>query len=136
MPTKIRRVARHDSDSYMKLVRQFPLKPLKSDAEYARAADVIGSLMGHDLDAGAGDYLDTLILLVNKFGDDHHTPAGTNLTPRQALRAIMTADDLTQADVGKIIGSESTVSMFLKGERELSKAHIRALAERFRVSTD
>jgi HTH-type transcriptional regulator/antitoxin HigA len=120
----------------MKLVRRFALRPLKNDEEHARPVDLIGALMGRDLDAGAGDYLDTLILLVNKYEDDRHTPDGTNLTPHQALRAMMNANDMTQADIGKIIGSESAVSTYLRGERELSKAHIRALAERFKVSTD
>ena len=50
----------------MTLIRRFALKPLKNDADHARAVNIIGELMGRDLDAGAGDYLDTLILLVNK----------------------------------------------------------------------
>ena len=45
----------------------------------------------------------------------------------------MNSNGLSQARVGKIIGSESAVSMFLKGERGLSKAHIKALVARFRV---
>jgi HTH-type transcriptional regulator/antitoxin HigA len=130
------RAARQEPDSYMKLVRRFALKPLKTDDEHARAVRVVADLMGRDLDAGAGAYLETLILLVNKYEDERHTPDGARLTPQQALRAIMTANSLTQADIGKIIGSESAVSMFLKGERELSKSHIRALAERFKVTAD
>ena len=35
--------------------------------------------------------------------------------------------------MGRIIGSEPAVSMFLKGERELSTAHIKAIVARFRV---
>jgi HTH-type transcriptional regulator/antitoxin HigA len=136
MATTTHRISRRESDSYMELVRRFPLRPLKNDDEHARAVKAIEALMGRNLDAGAGDYLDTLILLVNKYEDDRHTPQGSHLTPRQALRAIMNANDLSQADIGRIVGSESAVSMFLKSERELSKTHIRALAEHFRVSTD
>ena len=40
---------------------------------------------------------------------------------------------MSQAQMGKVIGSESAVSMFLKGERALSKAQIKALVERFRL---
>ena len=136
MAMKTPRAARHEPDSYMQLVRRFPLRPLRNDDEHARAVDTIGALMGRDLDAGAGDYLDTLILLVNKYEDDRHTPDGAHLTPQQVLRAIMNANGLTQADIGKMIGSEPAVSMFLRGQRELSKAHIRALTARFKVSTD
>ena len=124
---------RHAPDTYMRLIRAFPLKPIKDDKEHAAAAEIIGELIGQKLDAGAGDYLDTLILLVNKYEDDHHTPGDAGFTPQQALRAIMTANAMTQADIGKIIGSEPVVSMFLRGRRELSKTHIRALATRFGV---
>jgi len=58
---------------------------------------------------------------------------GLDLTPRQALRAIMDANNLSQADIGCIIGSESAVSMFLNGQRELSKPQIKALVDRFRI---
>ena len=125
--------SRSEPDTYMKLVREFPLRPIKNDKEHGRAVDVIGKLMGRDLDPGAGDYLDTLILLVNKYEDEHHTPEGAHLTPQQALQAIMRANRLTQAEMGRVIGSESAVSMFLKGERGLSKSHIKALVARFRV---
>jgi HTH-type transcriptional regulator / antitoxin HigA len=133
MATTTRPKARNEPDTYMKLVREFPLRPIKNDTEHRRAVDVIGKLMGHDLDPGAGDYLDTLILLVNKYEDEHHTPEGADLTPQQAMRAIMRANRMTQAEMGKVIGSESAVSMFLRGERELSKGHIKALVARFRV---
>jgi antitoxin component HigA of HigAB toxin-antitoxin module len=45
----------------------------------------------------------------------------------------MNANGISQAQMGKVIGSESAVSMFLKGERELSKAHIKAIVARFHV---
>jgi HTH-type transcriptional regulator/antitoxin HigA len=128
-----RNVRQNGPDSYMELIHQFPLKPLKNDEEHAQAVTILEKLMGRDLDFGASDYLATLILIVNKYEDEHHTPEGAYLTPQQSLRAIMNANNMTQAEMGKIIGSESMVSMFLKGERELSKSHIRALVARFRV---
>ena len=119
-------------DTYMELVQRFPLKMIKNDREHGRACAVVSELMGHKLDAGAGDYLDTLVVLVNKYEDEHHAIA-EDMTPREALRALMEANDLNQAGIGQIIGSESGVSMFLKGERGLSKSQIKKLAERFRV---
>lgn len=119
-------------DTYLDLVRRFPLKTIKNDDEHARAARMISELMGRDLDAGAGDYLDTLIVLVNKYEDEHHH-IDENLTPQEALRALMEFNNLRQADIGRIIGSESAVSMFLKGRRDLSKAQIKKLASRFKL---
>jgi HTH-type transcriptional regulator/antitoxin HigA len=138
MATKLNKV--RESDTYLDMIRRFPLRPIRNDDDHAKAVKIIGKLLSDDehdnLDSGAGDYLDTLILLVNKYEDENHTPLGTDLSPQEALKVIMSANGLTQADIGRIIGSESGVSMFLKGERELSKAQIRRLAERFRVSTD
>jgi antitoxin component HigA of HigAB toxin-antitoxin module len=45
----------------------------------------------------------------------------------------MEFNQLSQADIGRIIGSESAVSMFLNGNREPSKTQIKRLADRFRV---
>ena len=45
----------------------------------------------------------------------------------------MQSNNLNQADIGRVIGSESAVSMFLKGDRDLSKQQIRKLSERFKV---
>lgn len=58
---------------------------------------------------------------------------GADLSPQQALRAIMEFNALSQADIGRLVGSESAVSMFLKGKRDLSKTQIKTLVERFRV---
>jgi len=119
-------------DTYMELVQRFPLKTIKNDREHVRACAMVSELIGRDLDAGANDYLDTLVVLVNKYEDEHHAIA-EDMTPREVLRALMGSNDLNQAEIGRIIGSESAVSMFLKGERGLSKSQIKKLGERFRL---
>lgn len=133
MATKALSNKQSKTDTYMGLIHRFPLKPIKNDDQHAKAVEIIGELMGRKVDIGASDYLDTLILLVNKYEDENHTPGGVHLSPQAALRAIMNANKMSQAQMGKVIGSESAVSMFLHGERELSKSHIKALAARFRV---
>jgi HTH-type transcriptional regulator/antitoxin HigA len=93
---------------------------------------MISELMGRDLDSGAGDYLDTLLVLVTRYEEEHHAIDET-ITPQQALKALMESNNLSQADIGRLIGSESAVSMFMKGDRDLSKPQIKKLAERFKV---
>ena len=129
--TKVRKTTRI-GDTYMELVRRFPLKTIKNDDEHEEATSVISELMGRDLDAGTGDYLDALLVLVNKYEDEHHAIDET-MTPQQALRSSMESNVLSQADIGRIIGSESAVSMLLKGDRDLSKTQIKKLADRFKV---
>lgn len=133
MATKTKHYTHPVADSYLTLIQSFALKPIKNDEEHERAVAIIGQLIGRKCDGGTGDYLDTLILLVNKYEDENHTPNGVDLSPQEALRAIMSANGLSQTEMGKFIGSESAVSMFFKGERGLSKAHIKAIVARFRV---
>ncbi|HEX4796290.1 MAG TPA: helix-turn-helix domain-containing protein [Humisphaera sp.] len=126
------KISHRQRDTYMELIQEFPLKTIKNDADHARAIAVVSRLIGRDLEAGAGDYLDTLLVLVNKYEGEHHA-IEQDMTPREALRALMEANQLTQADIGRIIGSESAVSMFLSGGRELSKSQIKKLATRFKL---
>ncbi len=132
MKAKLKAKHRSERDSYMTLIHRLPLKPIRDDEEHEQAVQIIGELLGRKVDSGTSDYLDTLIMLVNKYEDENHTP-GIDLSPQEALKAIMNANELSQAQMGKIIGSESAVSMFLNGDRDLSKAHIKALVARFHV---
>jgi HTH-type transcriptional regulator/antitoxin HigA len=108
------------------------LKTIKNDVEHRRACVMISELMGRDLDSGAGDYLDALLVLVNKYEDENHA-ISEEMTPQEAVRALMNSNQLSQADIGRLIGSETAVSMFLKGDRDLSKKQIKKLADRFKI---
>ena len=108
------------------------IESVKNDRNHQQACAIISGLMGRRLDAAADERLNTLILLVNRYEDEHHA-IDERMTPQAALRALMEANGLNQAAIGRIIGSESAVSMFLKGDRSLSKVHIRKLAERFKI---
>lgn len=68
--------SRKQCDPYMKLIQRFPLRPIENDDEHEQAVEIIGEFMGRELDSGTSGYLDTLILLVNKYEDENHTPGG------------------------------------------------------------
>jgi HTH-type transcriptional regulator / antitoxin HigA len=104
MKTKAKSKNHSEPDTYMALIQRLPLKPIKNDDQHERAVEIIGELIGRKLDVGTSDYLDTLILLVNKYEDENHTPKGVDLSPQEALRAIMSANGLSQAQMGKIVG--------------------------------
>lgn len=70
---------------------------------------------------------------MTKYEDEHHAIV-EDLSPRDALRALMESNGLSQADIGRVIGSESAVSMFLKGTRDLSKSQIKKLVDWFKVN--
>ena len=60
-------------------------------------------------------------------------PADTR-TPAERLRFLMGEAGLRQKDVAAIIGAtKSAVSMIVSGDREPTKAQVKALAEHFRL---
>lgn len=121
-------------DRYLELIRQFPLRPLRGDADHRRATAVAQELMGRTC-GGETDYLDALLILIRHYEDAHHE-LDESMTPAQALRALMAANGLTQADLAEILGSQSAASMILSGARQPSKTHIRKLCDRFRLTAD
>jgi HTH-type transcriptional regulator / antitoxin HigA len=54
--------------------------------------------------------------------------------PADVLRFLLESNGLSQRDIARELGSESTVSLVLSGKRNLNRDHIARLSERFGVS--
>ena len=125
---------RFADDRYMELVRQVPLRPIRSEAELDRAIAMIDSLLDRaKRDADEEDYLDVLSDLVEKYEDEHDPmpPASGS----EMLRFLIESQGTTQAKVAAETRiAESTISEVLAGKRELNRKHIEALARHFHVS--
>jgi HTH-type transcriptional regulator / antitoxin HigA len=122
--------------SYLELVREFSLRPIENQAEYEAASAVLDRLAvrGEDgLDAGERDYLDALSLFIEAY-DDEHAAIPDGGTPLENLKLLMQANQMKTTDLGNLLGNRGLASLVLNGKRELSKAHIRLLADRFKVS--
>jgi HTH-type transcriptional regulator/antitoxin HigA len=118
---------------YLDLIHQFPLRPIRSDAELDQAIKMIDSLLDRDdIAPDEEDYLDVLSDLVEKREDEHIDIP--DVSGRDMLRHLIEARGVTQATVATETGlAASTVSEILKGKRGLSLKHIEALARYFRV---
>ena len=46
MATKTNKV--RESDTYLDMIRRFPLRPVRNDAEHAKAVEIIGELLSDD----------------------------------------------------------------------------------------
>jgi HTH-type transcriptional regulator/antitoxin HigA len=57
-------------------------------------------------------------------------------SPRQTLRHLMEARNLTQKDLWKLFGSKGITSEVFHGKRSISKAQARKLAEFFHVNVE
>ena len=133
MATKTRQAARPLAESYLSLIEEFPLRPIRSEAELNRAIDMVDALSDRSkLSRDERDYLLVLAGLIEVF-EDAHQPIPT-VTGIAALRSLIEFKGVPQAHVAASTGiAESTLSEILTGKRKLAAKHITALAKYFKV---
>jgi HTH-type transcriptional regulator/antitoxin HigA len=126
--------ARDQRDLYMDLIRQFPLRPIRSDAELEEGTGVLDSLTNRldDLRAEERDYLAILTDIIERYeADTIPMPA---VADKELLRHLIDAKNVAQAEVASATGiAESTISEVLAGRRKLNRGHIGKLARFFNV---
>jgi HTH-type transcriptional regulator/antitoxin HigA len=119
--------------AYLALIRRFPLRPIRTDAELDAASDLIDELTGRDdLSSAEFDYLDVLGDLVEKYEDEHVEMP--HVGDAAMLRSLMDEKGVRQADVVRGTGISKTVlSLVLNGKRDLTREHIASLSKYFEV---
>ena len=120
-------------EDYAGLVRLLPPRPIHDKADSANATEMIDALAGHDLTPDQEDYLDLLSDLVSKYEEDRSPLHRTRSTPLERLRFVVEEAGMTASDLGRLLGNRGLGSLILRGQRQLSKTHIRVLAEHFRL---
>ena len=111
------------------------ISTIRDEAHYARMTQMLEGLL---VEAG-GDERHPIMGLVDIVGDliedyeteQHHLPETKGI---DALKFLMEQHGLKQGDLQEI-GSQGVVSEILAGKRELNVRQVRALSERFGVST-
>ena len=119
---------------YRKLVDQFPLRPIQSDADLDRAIAVVDALLDREnLDAGEQDYLDVQSDLIERYEDQTDPPR--DVSDAEMLRFLMDQQAVKQVELSAATGIvESTISAILSGKRTLNRSQIGKLASHFHVS--
>lgn len=130
--TKTRKLKRLPS-TYAALVRILPPRPIHDDAELANTVEMINHLAGHDLNADQKDYLEALSTFVETYEDKHYPIDDSHITPLDALKFLLEEHGMNGSDLGWLLGTRTLGPAILRGERQLSKAHIKKLAEYFKV---
>ncbi len=118
---------------YLQLIEAYPLRPIRSERDLAKATEVAGRLaVSARLTRDEQDYLDVLSDLIERYEDEHH-----RIEPRsgrELLAFLLEENDLSQSQLARETGiAKSTLSAVLKGRRALSLPHITALCRRFRL---
>jgi HTH-type transcriptional regulator/antitoxin HigA len=121
-------------ERYLDLVRAFPLRSLRTDADLKAAVAMVDDLVDRgDLTEEEQDYLDVLALLVEGY-EDRHDPL-PEVAGAEALRFLIRENGLSQARLARESGIPvTTLSEILSGKRGISPRTRTALAVRFKVA--
>lgn len=126
---------------YFELLERCPLVPIRTDRALSRALNVVKELSVDEangfLSQTGSDYLEVLAGLVAQYERGHVKGVTEPMSPVDAVRYLMEENGLTLGGLADEIGGhKSNLSMFLTGQRGLSKKLAMKLAERFAVSTE
>ena len=126
------------SDSYMHLIKELPLRKIRSAADHARAKKMILRLSKHTPDRGASEYLDVLVELVAEFERKSAQDAGAaKLSAAELVRHRIEQRGISINALAHTIGvPQSNLSEMLSGRRGWSKAAIRALCDYLNIRAE
>ena len=103
------------------------LKPIKNKAQLKQALSRIDELWGAKHNTEKGDELDVLMLLVEKYEDEHYPMPPSD--PIEAIKFLMEQKSLTRKDLEPFLGTRARVSEVLNRKRNLTLPMIKKLHE-------
>ncbi len=120
---------------YTGLCRMLTPRPIHDKVDFENVAEITDAMAGHKLTADQEDYFDLLCRLIEDYDKKHlDAPKATAL---DALQHLLDAHDMSAADLARLLDVHRTLGgMILRGERQLTLAHVRALSKHFSVSAD
>jgi HTH-type transcriptional regulator/antitoxin HigA len=123
-------------DVYFDLIRQLPLRPIRSEEALEEAIHMIDSLVDREkLLQEEKDYLEVLSDLVERYEAEVHVidPVSDDVL----LRHLLEAKQVTQSEVARRTGiAVSTISEVLAGKRALNRKQIGKLVDYFRIGPE
>ena len=119
--------------TYGALVAMLPPRPVHDDVDLANATEMIDRMAGFDLNEDQEDYLEALSTFVEAYEAERFPMDDSRIAPLDVLKALLADHGMTASDLGRLLGNRTLGAAILAGRRGLSKAHIKKLAERFKV---
>lgn len=121
------------SDSYLNLIRTFPLRSIRNERELDGAQVVLDGLLRQKLDEGGEQYLGVLTDLIEVYEEKAYPIP--EASEAEVLRMLMESNGYSQAGLARTVGiSQSTISAVLGGIRSLTKEQVLSLARFFHLS--
>jgi HTH-type transcriptional regulator/antitoxin HigA len=103
------------------------LKPIKNKTELKNALNRIDQLWGVKRNTEKGDELDVLMLLVEKYEEEHYPIPPSE--PIEAIKFLMEQKALTRKDLEPYLGTRARVSEVMNKKRKLTLPMIKRLHE-------
>ena len=117
------------------LVRAYPPAAIHDNVAYENAMELVNKLTSLPKPSkGQLKYLDTLTILLERYEDETEGIAPESADATGVLRFFMEDRGMNASDLGRLLGDRSLGPKILNGDRDLSKTHIRRLADHFHIS--
>ncbi|MGA7927071.1 MAG: hypothetical protein WCA20_13900 [Candidatus Sulfotelmatobacter sp.] len=119
-----------------KMIARGAPRVIHNDEELAAYTDALFKLTA--LESPTPDEeeaIELLTVLVQRYEAEHY-PVPASPDPVSLVRYLIKKGKLTQRDLIPEFGTESAVSMFLSGQRNLTVEQIRKLCARFKLGAD
>lgn len=122
---------------YPGLCRPLPPRPLHDPVDVENVTEITDAMAGHKLSPDQEDYFDLLCRLLEDYEKTHPQRDPRSVTALDALQHLLDAHGMSAADLARLLEVHRTLgAMILRGERQLTLAHVRTLARHFSVSAD
>lgn len=116
------------------LVRLYRPQAIQDGVGYVNTQEMIDRLTSiPKLSIGQSEYLETLTILLEAYENEHERIETRHLSPVDMVRFLINSNGMSGSDLGRLLGNRELGPKILNGSRQLSKAHIRLLADRFKV---
>jgi HTH-type transcriptional regulator / antitoxin HigA len=118
-----------------KMIARGAPRVIHSDAELAAYTKALFQLTALENPSSSEvEAIELLTLLVERYEQEHYSIPAAD--PAAVVRFLIEQQNLRQRDLIPQFGSESAVSMFLAGQRNLTVEQVRRLSTRFKLPTD
>jgi HTH-type transcriptional regulator/antitoxin HigA len=123
-----------DARKYGRLLARTLPVAIDTPDEHRHMLAEVDKLFDKDLSPEEAKLFDLMVTLIEDYEDKHFQLSAA--TPLTILLELMENRGVKPRDLWDVIGSKSRVSEILNGQRKITTAQAKKLAEYFKVSTD
>ena len=122
--------------TYQDLISWYPPMVLETEVEYDQAVEIAKKLSLYELNDDQEKYFDTLCVLIQAYEEQNPFDWPT-ISSIDILKSLLEDHGMSISDFSRLIGVHRSIgTRILKGERNLTIPHIKALCDRFKVGPE